>query len=151
MASCAAFSPAPHLPRARSQTKAMFERNMRDDFFVTSSTKLGELAAARVWIENPGLGDNWHLVGRQPPHQPEPLWPLHQPHTRSRELSQPAARRRPKRWPLDPCHKPLACMPPNQLQQPAPRTLPTYLPSIPPPSAGPPAGHALALAAHLAL
>ena len=46
---------------AFTQTKAMFERNMRDEFFVTSPMKLGEMAACRVWIENPGLGDNWHL------------------------------------------------------------------------------------------
>ncbi|GLC44364.1 hypothetical protein PLESTF_000049800 [Pleodorina starrii] len=44
-----------------NQTKAMFERSTRDEFFATSPVKLGEMAACRVWIENPGLGDNWHL------------------------------------------------------------------------------------------
>ncbi|GFR41097.1 hypothetical protein Agub_g1741 [Astrephomene gubernaculifera] len=46
---------------ALSQNKAMFERGKRDEFFATASTKLGEMAGCRVWIENPGLGDNWHL------------------------------------------------------------------------------------------
>lgn len=39
----------------------MFERNMRDEFFVSSPAKLGEMASCKVWIENPGMGDNWHL------------------------------------------------------------------------------------------
>ncbi len=44
-----------------SQTKAMFERNKQDEFFVAATAKLGEIASCRVWIENPGMGDNWHL------------------------------------------------------------------------------------------
>ncbi|KAG2450199.1 hypothetical protein HYH02_000301 [Chlamydomonas schloesseri] len=44
-----------------TQTKAMFERNMRDEFFVAAPAKMGEMATCKVWIENPGMGDNWHL------------------------------------------------------------------------------------------
>ncbi|KAG2499991.1 hypothetical protein HYH03_002273 [Edaphochlamys debaryana] len=55
---------------AFSQTKAMFERNATDEFFVTSSTKLGEVTHCIVWIENPGMGDKWHLDHVQLTHLP---------------------------------------------------------------------------------
>ncbi|KXZ56858.1 hypothetical protein GPECTOR_1g774 [Gonium pectorale] len=43
------------------QTKAMFERGARDEFFATAPTKMGEITACTVWIEHAGMGDNWHL------------------------------------------------------------------------------------------
>lgn len=60
----------PHSPALRStapcplpvvQTKAMFERNMEDEFIVPSMAKLGEMRSARVWLENVHLGDAWFL------------------------------------------------------------------------------------------
>ncbi|PNH12713.1 Lipoxygenase y domain-containing protein 1 [Tetrabaena socialis] len=48
-------------PNLGQQTKAMFERKKRDEFFVTAPSRLADMAACRVWIEHPGLGDNWHL------------------------------------------------------------------------------------------
>jgi hypothetical protein len=39
----------------------MFERGASDEFVVSSLVKLGEISSARVWLENIGLADAWHL------------------------------------------------------------------------------------------
>lgn len=42
----------------------MFERDATDEFTVSSLTAMDELASARLWLENSGVGDAWHLCER---------------------------------------------------------------------------------------